>query len=69
MLQASVLTSALAEVPALFGLVLFLMSGLNVDFYVLTFVSLVLMFMFFPRYAGWVEWIGNNPSSRCASCG
>lgn len=57
LLLASVLTSALAEVPALLGLVLFLAAGLNRDLYILTAVSVVLMFMYFPRLGQWREWV------------
>ncbi len=57
LLRASVLTATLSEAPALLGLVLFLTAGLNRDFYILTAVSLVLMFMFFPRLSHWREWV------------
>ena len=55
--RASLVTLALGEVPALLGLMLFLMRGLNRDFYALLFVSLVLIFMYFPRLATWNEWL------------
>lgn len=58
LLQASILTSALSEVPALLGVVLFLVAGFYRDFYILLIVSLFLMFMFFPRYRNWSEWAG-----------
>jgi hypothetical protein len=64
-LKASLFTQVLAEVPALFGLMLFFLCGMNVDFYVLTFVSLVLMFMFFPRFNNWKDWVGHNRSTSC----
>jgi hypothetical protein len=53
--QASIVTMVLCEVPALLGLVLFLVGGFNVDFYLLLFVSLVLIFMYFPRLSHWRE--------------
>lgn len=56
LLQATILTTALCEVPALLGLVLCLAAGLKTDFYILTGVSAVLMFMYFPRLANWREW-------------
>jgi hypothetical protein len=56
LLLASILTTALSEVPALLGLFLCLAAGLKTDFYILTGVSAVLMFMFFPRLANWREW-------------
>jgi hypothetical protein len=58
LLQASILTSVLSEVPALLGVVLFLVAGFYRDFYILLIVSLFLMFMFFPRYRNWSEWAG-----------
>ena len=51
--HVTILTLALAEIPALLGLVLFLLAGMNRDFYILLFVSFVLMFMFFPRINDW----------------
>jgi hypothetical protein len=51
--SASILGSALAELPALLGLALFLMGGYNRDFYALLLVSLVLLFMYFPRASAW----------------
>ncbi len=53
--KASLLTLFLAEVPGLLGLVLFLVAGRNVDFYILVFVSLFLVFMYFPRRSAWQE--------------
>ncbi|HYA48398.1 MAG TPA: hypothetical protein VEG35_01760 [Burkholderiales bacterium] len=55
--KAFVLTIVLSEVPATLGLVLFLTAGLNIDFYGLLFVSLVLVFMYFPRRSAWEEWL------------
>jgi hypothetical protein len=65
---ASLITSALSEVPAILGLILFLLAGLNLDFYALTFVSLILIFMFFPRGAQWSDWIQERASSSCLPC-
>ena len=56
LMLVSIFTSAFSEVPALLGFVLFLIAGLTWDLYVLVFVSLVLVFMFFPRFAYWEEW-------------
>ncbi len=55
--RASLFTLVLGEVPALLGLMLFLVRGLNRDFYALLFVSLILIFMYFPRLASWTEWL------------
>ena len=62
----SILIFALCEVPVLFGLVLFFMSGFYRDFYVLLFVSFFLMFMFFPKYNNWADWLKGSNSSSCS---
>lgn len=51
--SAAIITTVLCEVPALAGLVLFLLGGFNVDFYLLLLVSLVLIFIYFPRLSQW----------------
>ena len=58
--RASILTVCLSEVPAILGLVLFLIGGLNKDFYALLAVSLVLVFMYFPRLSSWEGWVAKN---------
>ncbi|MBU4203214.1 MAG: hypothetical protein KKD59_04595 [Acidobacteria bacterium] len=65
MFRTTILTFALAEIPALLGLVLFLIGGYNRDFYVLLFVSLFLLFMFFPRKQAWTLWIEEQRSVAC----
>lgn len=55
--QASFLTLALSEIPAILGFVLFLLGGFNIDLYVLIFVSLFLVFMYYPRRSNWEEWL------------
>lgn len=51
--RTAVLTLTLAEIPALLGMSLVLLAGLNMDFYLLLFVSIVLLFMYFPRASAW----------------
>lgn len=62
--RASVVTSALAEIPAVLGLVLFLLTGLSRDFYPLLFVSLFLEFMYFPRLRVWQDLAGQGSTKR-----
>ncbi len=57
LVRTAVVTLSLSEVPALLGLVLFLLGGLNKDFYALLGVSLVLIFMYFPRLGSWEDWV------------
>lgn len=63
LLRSSILTSALCEVPAIFGLVLFFIAGSVRDFYYLSFVSLILAFLYFPRFRNWEGWAGDQPKS------
>lgn len=53
---ASVVTAAAAEIPAILGLVLFMLFGLRGDFYALFALSLALEAIYFPRLDGWREW-------------
>ena len=65
MFRTTLLTFSLAEIPALLGLVLFLIGGYNRDFYILLFVSLFLFFMFFPRKQAWDLWIEGQKTGTC----
>ena len=53
LLQTSILTSALCEVPAILGLVMVLLTGSHRDFHYLLFMSLVLFVYYFPRRSFW----------------
>lgn len=53
--RTSILTSILCEAPAMLGLVLVFLTGSHRDFYYLLFVSLFLVFMYFPRSRTWTE--------------
>lgn len=68
--RTSLITLFLCEVPALIGLVLFFIGGFIKDFYILLFVSVFLIFMFFPRRNQWEDWINTHASSPFPpSCG
>lgn len=58
--RAAIIISVLAEIPALLGFVLFLLTGASRDFYYLLFISLFLEFMYFPRIKTWEEMIKNT---------
>jgi hypothetical protein len=60
LLRASMVTVCLSEIPAILGFALFLIGGFNRDFYALLAVSLVLVFMYFPRMSSWRTWIERN---------
>jgi len=59
--RAAIISLTLAEMPAIIGLVLFFLSGLYKDFYVMLFVSLVLIFMYFPRLKNWEAYLADQP--------
>ncbi len=60
--QAAVVTFALSEAVAIFGLVLFLLAGNAMDFYLFMFLSLFYFWFFFPKYQDWEAQLG-APSS------
>jgi hypothetical protein len=51
--QAAVITLALCETVAVLGLVLFLLAGNAVDFYIFMMISLGFFYLFFPKYEQW----------------
>jgi hypothetical protein len=51
----NIISLALAELPALFGLMLFLGSGESKDFYLLLLISVLLFYAFFPRAGFWAS--------------
>jgi hypothetical protein len=57
---ATVVTSILCEVPAIIGLVLFLMGGVSKDYYLLMLYSLALMVIYFPKYNHLQAWLGRR---------
>ncbi len=56
LLNLSVAIYALCESIAVFGLVLFLLSGSTLDFYVFLVLCLVCLGIYFPRYGQWEQW-------------
>lgn len=60
--KMSLISAALCEIPALLGLVLFLLNGNAGDFYVLLIISVVLFVMYFPRWNNWEEWVRSKTS-------
>lgn len=51
--QAAVVTFALSESVGVLGLVLFLLAGNPVDFYLFMFLSLFYFWFFYPKYQDW----------------
>jgi F0F1-type ATP synthase membrane subunit c/vacuolar-type H+-ATPase subunit K len=64
LITTSVVTAAFAEVPAILGLVLFMLWGLSGDFFALLALSLALQAIHFPRLDGWREWAA-EPAGGC----
>lgn len=54
---ASVVTYALCESVAIYGLILFLIAGSRSDFYGFLVLSAVLYAVYFPRYGQWEQWV------------
>jgi hypothetical protein len=53
--QAAIITFALCETVALLGLILFLLVGNALDFYVFMVISLGFFYLFFPKYERWEQ--------------
>ncbi len=51
----SIVRAAAAELPAIAGLLLFLLTGLRADFYLLAALALGLEVYYFPRPSAWEE--------------
>lgn len=59
--QAAVVTFALSEAVAIFGLVLFLLTGNSLDFYLFMFLSLFYFWFFYPKYQDWEVRLRTHP--------
>lgn len=55
LMSAAIVTYALCESVAVYGLVLFLIQGNTNDFYLFLALSLVYFSIYFPRYGAWEE--------------
>ena len=52
---AAIITFTLCESVAVLGLVLFLLGGQGMDFYIFMVISLGFFYLFFPKYEQWEE--------------
>jgi F0F1-type ATP synthase membrane subunit c/vacuolar-type H+-ATPase subunit K len=59
----AIITFALCESVAILGLVLFLLAGNSMDFYIFMVISLGFFYLFFPKYEQWEERVraGGSP--------
>jgi len=64
LLSASMVSFALCESIAVYGLVLFLLNGGLRELYLFIFISLVSFVIHFPRYERWEEWARNMSSKN-----
>jgi hypothetical protein len=62
LVQAAIITFILSESIAVFGLVLFLLAGKRLDFYLFMFLSLFYFWFFFPKYQDWEAQLRAQPS-------
>jgi F0F1-type ATP synthase membrane subunit c/vacuolar-type H+-ATPase subunit K len=53
---AAVVTYALYETPAIFGLVLFFIGRNSSDFHLFLLISLFFFAIYFPKFSQWEEW-------------
>lgn len=49
----AIITFALCEAVAIYGLVLFLLTKNSTDFFIFMCISLLYFYLFYPRYADW----------------
>ena len=61
---ASVLTFALCEIVSIYGLVLFLLTGNSIDFYIFMLISLLFFYIFYPKYADWEKLLAQEYSTN-----
>jgi hypothetical protein len=52
--------AALAEAPAVYGLVLFMAGGSSADFYAFFSLALAASAVFFPRYGRWTDYLSGR---------
>jgi hypothetical protein len=62
--QAAIITFALCEAVAVLGLVLFLLTGNAMDFYILMTISLGFFYLFFPKYDQWEQRVNTGGPPR-----
>jgi len=61
---ASIITAAFAEVPVIFGLVLFILGRQTSDFYILLVVSAYMLARHFPRREPWENYVRRGGATR-----
>lgn len=54
---ANIVVYAIAELPAILGLVLFMLTGKREDFYALGTFSILAMILYYPKLSHWEAWL------------
>jgi hypothetical protein len=62
--QAAIITFALCESVAVLGLVLFLLAGNPLDFYIFMLISLSFFYLFYPKYDDWEKGVHAGDSAK-----
>jgi F0F1-type ATP synthase membrane subunit c/vacuolar-type H+-ATPase subunit K len=65
--KASIITFAICESVAVYGLILFFLSGSVIDFLGLFVLSLIYFIVFFPRYSQWEQQFKKQEQENLAS--
>jgi hypothetical protein len=60
LLSVTIITYAICESNAIFGLILFLIGGSSFDFYIFMVISIFFYAVYFPRYSQWEEGMQNS---------
>jgi hypothetical protein len=63
LITVSMITFALCESIAIYGLVLFLVNGGRQEFYLFLLIALAAFAIHFPRYNRWEEWLRGMPEA------
>lgn len=62
--NAGVASMLISELPCFYGLVLFLLTGDLIDFYLLFGLSVIYSMMYLPRYKNWVSLIEESTEKQ-----
>ncbi len=65
---AGIASVVLSGLPCIYGMILFLLTGDAVDFYLLFGLSLIYFMMYFPRYGNWVSTTEDNLRKKEEPC-
>jgi len=65
--NANIASMLISELPCFYGLVLFLLAGDLIDFYLLFGLSIIYSMIYFPRFKAWVSLAEDNESKGQSS--